>query len=120
MEQVQLNKISILIIDDSKLINNFIANSLKEKGFEITQAFDVASSKEILKDNSFDYVLLDLELPDGRGEDILPYLQLHEKIRVIVMTSDRDKQRREYLFNFGIVIDYITKDRYFVTTHAVS
>ena len=107
------NKFSILIIDDSKLINNSLTQSLRARGFEVEQAFDVESAKNLLKERSFDYALLDLELPDGRGEDILPYLQIHEEIRVIVMTSDRDKQRREHLFHYGIVIDYITKERYF-------
>ena len=107
------NKVSILVIDDSKLINNALEKSLSERGFEVTQAFDVNTAKEILHERGFDYALLDLELPDGSGEDVLPYLQIYEEIRVIVLTSDRDKQRREYLFNFGVVIDYITKERYF-------
>ena len=107
------NKFSILIIDDSKLINNSLKDSLSSRGYKVVQAFDVKSAKSILKERSFDYALLDLELPDGSGEDVLPYLQIHEEIRVIVMTSDRDKQRREHLFNYGVVIDYITKERYF-------
>lgn len=107
------NNFSILIIDDSKLINNSLTQALSARGFEVLQAFDVESAKNILHERSFDYALLDLELPDGVGEDVLPYLQIHEEIRVIVMTSNRDKQRREHLFNYGIVIDYITKERYF-------
>ncbi len=104
---------SILIIDDSKFINNSLKASLEQRGFSITQAFDIAEAKSILLDHSFDYALLDLVLPDGDGETLLPFLQIHEKIRVIVMTSDRDRERREHLFSFGIVIDYITKERYF-------
>jgi len=108
-----MSKQSIFIIDDSKLINNSLKNSLEQRGFEVTQAFDIATAKAILLDNSFDYALLDLVLPDGDGETLLPFLQIHEEIRVIVMTSDRDADRRENLFSFGIVIDYITKDRHF-------
>lgn len=107
------NQFSILIIDDSKLINNALKTSLEARGFDVTQAFNLSTAKAILRERAFDYALLDLELPDGCGEDVLPYLQIHEEIRVIVLTSDRDKQRREHLFNFGIVIDYITKERYF-------
>ncbi|MDF1880663.1 response regulator [Sulfurimonas sp. MAG313] len=106
-------KQSILIIDDSKLINNSLAKSLQERGFEIVQAFDVATAKEILLERSFNYALLDLVLPDGDGEVLLPFLQIHEEIRVIVMTSDRDADRRKHIFSFGVVIDYITKERHF-------
>lgn len=108
-----MNKQSILIIDDSKLINNSLTLSLEQRGFKVTQAFDIHTAKAILLENSFDYALLDLVLPDGDGETLLPFLQIHEEIRVIVMTSDRDADRRENLFSFGIVIDYITKERHF-------
>ncbi len=104
---------SILIIDDSKLINNSLTLSLEKRGFKVTQAFDIQSAKAILLEGSFDYALLDLVLPDGDGEELLPFLQIHEEIRVIVMTSDRDADRRDNLFSFGIVIDYITKERHF-------
>jgi len=108
-----VSKQSILIIDDSKLVNNSLKSSLEQRGYQVTQAFDIASAKELLLDHSFDYALLDLVLPDGDGETLLPFLQIHETIRVIVMTSDRDADRRQNLFNFGIVIDYITKERHF-------
>lgn len=108
-----MSSFSILIIDDSQLINNALAQSLRERGYKVEQAFDVKTAQDLLREKEFNYALLDLELPDGTGEDVLPYLQIHEEIRVIVMTSDRDKQRREHLFDFGIVIDYVTKERYF-------
>ncbi len=108
-----INKPSILIIDDSKLVNNSLTLSLEQRGFNVTQAFNISTAKAILLENSFDYALLDLVLPDGDGEALLPFLQIHEEIRVIVMTSDRDADRRENLFSFGIVIDYITKERHF-------
>jgi len=108
-----MTKQSILIIDDSKLVNNSLKTSLENRGFDVTQAFDVAQAKAILLKKEFTYALLDLILPDGNGEDLLPFLQIHENIRVIVMTSDRDRDRREHLFSYGIVIDYITKERHF-------
>ena len=108
-----MNKQSILIIDDSKLVNNSLKDSLEKRNYSVTQAFDIATAKQILLDESFDYALLDLVLPDGKGEELLPFLQIHEELRVIVLTSDRDSDRRENLFNFGSVVDYITKERYF-------
>ena len=108
-----MTKQSILIIDDSKLINNSLKSSLTKRGFEVTQAFDIEQAKAHLLERSFTYALLDLILPDGDGETLLPFLQIHDEIRVIVMTSDRDRDRREHLFSFGIVIDYITKERHF-------
>jgi len=108
-----LKKETILIIDDSKLINNALYESLSARDFEVTQAFDISSAKSILEKNSFNYALLDLELPDGVGEDLLPSLKKHLDTRVIVLSSNRDRQRRKELFESSNIIDYITKERYF-------
>jgi len=108
-----MKNLSILIVDDSTLVNDSLSKSLQAKGFDVTQAFTISQAKNMLQLHSFDYTLLDLELPDGVGEDILPYLQEQKNMKVIVLTSSRDKQRREKLFNFNIVVDYIIKERYF-------
>lgn len=108
-----MKPISILIIDDSKFLSNSLKQSFENRDYNITQAFDIKTAKEILQDNSFDYALLDLELPDGEGESLLPYLQAHQDLRVIILTTSRDKKRREKIFTFANVIDYITKERYF-------
>ena len=108
-----MKNISILIVDDSKLINNSLSESLRERGFSVEQAFNITSAKEIVKETYFDYVLLDLELPDGTGEELLPSLEVQENIKVIILTTSRNKRRREKIFDFNIVIDYIIKERYF-------
>ena len=102
---------NILIVEDSKLINDNLKKSLIEDGHHVEQAFDFETAVSLIKSHRFDYVLLDLILPDGEGEMLLPYVK-HADARVIVMTTDRDSFRRDRIFSFGIV-DYIVKDRYF-------
>jgi len=107
-------KYRILIVEDSKLINDSLKKELDKDGHEIKQAYDFQTGLELIQSETFDYVLLDLILPDGEGEMLLPYCKRLE-IRVIVMTTDRDTFRRDRMFGFGIV-DYIIKDRYFDDT----
>ena len=102
---------NILIVEDSKLINDNLAKSLSFDGHNVEQAFDVQSATKLIQSHHFDYILLDLILPDGEGEMLLSYTK-HANARVIVMTTDRDSFRRDRIFGFGIV-DYIIKDRYF-------
>lgn len=102
---------AILIVEDSKLINDNLKKQLEDDGHETEQAFDLESAIALIQTNRFDYVLLDLILPDGEGEMLLPYAKRAD-VRVIVMTTDRDSFRRDRLFGFGIV-DYIIKERYF-------
>lgn len=102
---------NILIVEDSKLINDNLKKSLESDGHYVEQAFDFETAVGLIQSNRFEYILLDLILPDGEGEMLLPYAKRADT-RVIVMTTDRDSFRRDRIFGFGIV-DYIIKDRYF-------
>ncbi|MDP3301144.1 MAG: response regulator [Sulfuricurvum sp.] len=102
---------NILIVEDSKLINDNLKKSLESDGHYVEQAFDFETAVGLIKSNRFEYILLDLILPDGEGEMLLPYAKRADT-RVIVMTTDRDSFRRDRIFGFGIV-DYMIKDRYF-------
>lgn len=102
---------NILIVEDSKLISDNLKKSLESDGHYVEQAFDFETAVGLILSHKFDYVLLDLILPDGEGEMLLPYAKRADT-RVIVMTTDRDSFRRDRIFGFGIV-DYIIKDRYF-------
>ena len=55
-----MKKISILIIDDSKFLNNALKDSFEQRGYAVTQAFTISSTTKILEENEFDFALLDL------------------------------------------------------------
>ncbi len=98
----------ILIIEDSKSINNTLKKSLEKffENSEIFQAFSIKEAINFLDKQTFDLVLTDLNLPDGDGDEIINEYGKDNKI--IVLTGDTDFQRRNYLFSEG-VIDYYLK-----------
>lgn len=101
----------ILVVDDSKFVNNAIKSELLERGFKdsvIFQAFTLDEAKVILEQNRVDFVMLDLILPDGEGEELISEFSSKD-LKIIVLTSDSDKARRENLFRLG-VLDYFSKD----------
>lgn len=55
-----MNEISILIIDDSKFLSDALKQSLQERNYAVTQAFNIDMAKNLLEDNTYDYALLDL------------------------------------------------------------
>jgi CheY-like chemotaxis protein len=72
---------NILIVNsnqqDMKVLNEF----LSEKGFPVTA---VSNSKEAIKitlGNSFDYIIVDLDLDDGNGLNIVRTMKLHPAAR---------------------------------------
>jgi len=104
-----MNK-KILIVEDSKVINSVLYKKLSSYGFDVTKAYTFADAKKALDNNSFDFVILDLNLPDGDGIDVIFYIKSLKDTKVIVLTSSVDLQVREELFRYGI-LDYFIKDK---------
>ena len=104
------NMKNILIIEDSKIINNIIKKELIKLSFEVAQAFTLKEAKEHLQSKKFQLIILDLHLPDGEGSELIANIQSLTKTKVVVLTSSQDSDLREELFQYGI-LDYIVKDK---------
>lgn len=102
----------ILLVEDSKTYNHTIYNLLRSTEFQILQAFNLKEAKEILNTNEdIDYILLDLILPDGEGDELIMEITSSYTTppKIIVLSGSHDVQRRNYLFENG-VIDYFSKE----------
>ena len=99
---------NILVVDDSKTFNYQISDPLREVGHTVTQTFNLKDTRVELEKNEFDFILLDLILPDGEGDELIDEMDAKTKSKVIVLSADTDMQRREHVFNSGI-LDYFSK-----------
>ncbi len=103
----------ILIVEDSEFVNKAVFESLNSKDiYSVEQAFDFAEASQKLNDDTYDFIILDLNLPDAYGEDLVTDIKTLTKAKIIVLTAEADKQIRESLFKNG-VLDYIVKDKNF-------
>ncbi len=100
---------SVLIIEDSAFFNNAIGNGLKALGYTVSGAFTLSDALAALESYSFDLVVLDLHLPDGEGEELLERLSTKQKLKIVIYTSDPDKERRNEWFRYG-VLGYLSKN----------
>ena len=100
--------VTILIVDDSKTFNNMITYLFKDFNYDVIQAYNLADAKDILQTQKIDYIILDLNLPDGNGEDLISTVHSTSLAKVIVMTGDQNAYQRDELFKKGIV-DYFLK-----------
>jgi len=101
---------NILVIEDSKTINNIIKKELSKFKFKVSQAFTLSEAKKFLNLKKFHLIILDLHLPDGEGSELIANIQSLTKTKVVVLTSSQDNELREELFQYGI-LDYIIKDK---------
>ena len=106
-------KSKILIVEDSEFVNKAIHTVLDAKEhYVVEQSFDFEQASEKLKESEYDFILLDLNLPDAYGEDLVNDVKGLSKAKIIILTAEADKQIRESLFKNGI-LDYIVKDENF-------
>ena len=68
----------ILVIEDDAGIADGLRTTLQQRGYAVDVCGDVASAWNALRTERFDAILLDLGLPDGRGEDVLRLLGRHK------------------------------------------
>jgi len=100
---------SILIVEDSALFNNTLRKNLAALGYEAKGVYSLEEALLAIEEASFDLVILDLHLPDGEGEDLLQNLNAKQKLKIIVYTSDLDRERRNEWFRYG-VLGYLSKN----------
>src|SRR3989338_2169842 len=82
------NRDSILVIDDEELICNFIKSVLSEKGYFVSTTQDSDIGLEIIKQNTFDVILVDLQMPKIDGLAILERIKQYDFDSVVIMITD--------------------------------
>jgi len=101
----------ILIIEDNEKDSDFFSKLLEEKGYNVSCAFNGKDGLRRLKQEKFDLLLLDLLLPDIKGEDIYSKLRRARRSKdmpVIVLSIKDEADEIEELFQKGLD-DYIIK-----------
>ena len=111
--EIEKNSYNILIVEDSEFINKAIFSLLsKEECYDLDRAHDFKEANNYLQLKNYDFVILDLNLPDAYGEELVSDIQKLTNAKVIILTSEADIQIRESLFKKG-VLDYLVKEKNF-------
>ncbi len=102
----------ILVVDDNRQISDFLAETvLPAMGYEVLVARDANTAIKMVKQHNanFDLMLLDLQLPDLTGLDLLRRLSKDGyRIPTILMTGHGSEQVAAEAFRLG-VHDYLSK-----------
>jgi DNA-binding response OmpR family regulator len=67
--------IKILVVEDEKAISDLIVFNLKRNGYQCTALYDGKSAADLLEDNTFDLILLDIMLPEINGYELMEYIR---------------------------------------------
>lgn len=97
----------ILIVEDEEAISNLIRMSLCKTGYICEQAFDGETAADLIAENSYDLILLDIMLPGIDGYELLDYIKTTQ-MPVIFITAMGTLDDKVKGLRAG-ADDYITK-----------
>ena len=86
----------ILVVDDDQAIRWTLREALQSWGFAAVEAGTVAEAVKQFKTDPPAAVLLDIDLPDGSGLDLMRQLRLRQPVRGIALSGfgmDEDVKR---------------------------
>lgn len=100
-------------MDDDAPLRRVLSLALTAFGYQVVEAASGDEAMESLRSDSYDAVLLDIDMPGMDGIDICRKIQgLHLRPAVLMLTVHQGKDYRARAFAAGAV-DYITKPFYF-------
>jgi two-component system alkaline phosphatase synthesis response regulator PhoP len=99
----------VLIVDDEPSIVTLLTFNLEKEGYQVTSATDGMEGYELALNHSFDFLILDVMLPNLDGIEITKKLR-QEKIEtpILVLTAKDDPIDRILGLEIG-ADDYLTK-----------
>lgn len=99
----------ILTVDDEIINNKILAHIMKDEPmYELTSVNSGAEALEILKNEVFDLVMLDVYMPGMDGLETLKHIREKYSVPVVIMTADKNLDTSSEFAALGID-DYITK-----------
>jgi DNA-binding response OmpR family regulator len=76
---------AVLIIEDDPLVRQFVELVLSQAGYNVSSVATGELGIRALQQSRWDLVLLDIQLPDMTGVELLRLLRRYQKIKATVM-----------------------------------
>ncbi|CAM3912906.1 response regulator transcription factor [Cohnella lubricantis] len=77
----------LLLVEDDEALHRGIEFTLKQEGFRVSGAHTLAEAEAAVAAESFDLIVLDVQLPDGSGFDFCSRLRLTADTPIVFLTA---------------------------------
>jgi len=94
----------ILSVDDSLTIRSMVKTFLEEEGFEVVSANDGVEAMKIAREQTFDLVLSDINMPNMNGISLVSKLRRLEdyaKVPILMLTTEDSDFKKNKAKSFG-------------------
>ena len=94
----------ILLVEDDRDLGRLITEELTQKAYQVTWSQKLEETKNLIDEHEYELAIVDLNLPDGKGFDVIRPLRCPG----IIMSALSDPQNRLKGVELG-AIDFIPK-----------
>ncbi len=98
----------ILVVEDDIMLNSGLCYNLELDEYKAVPAHDAATALEKIRSESFDLIILDVNLPDGDGFELCKKIKAIQDVPVVFLTARDLEDDIMAGFELG-ADDYITK-----------
>ncbi|MEC5189218.1 DNA-binding response OmpR family regulator [Geobacillus thermodenitrificans] len=98
----------LLLVEDDESLALGIEFALQDEGYEVCRASTLEEGKALFASQSFDLIILDINLPDGSGYDLCKHIRATSNVPILFLTALDE----EVNIILGLELggdDYITK-----------
>lgn len=103
-----LDNTKILIIEDDITTSELLYNFLCDCNFIADIVETITDGISFIKQNNYDIILLDLNLPDFSGFELLKEIKQFKSVPIIIISAYSDTKTKVKAFKYG-ANDYMTK-----------
>ena len=98
----------ILVVDDEKVIVKGIKFNFENEGYQVDTAYDGEEALELVKNNKYDIIIMDLMMPKLDGLQTCMRIRECSNVPIIMLTARGEDMDKVLGFEYG-ADDYITK-----------
>ena len=103
-----INRPRLLLAEDDEFAAEIMVKFLNEQGFETTAVFTATDAIAKVKNEHYNLLILDINLPDFDGYEVLKSLKNSVNLPIIMTSAYSDTQSKLISFKYGAA-DYMVK-----------
>jgi two-component system KDP operon response regulator KdpE len=98
----------VLVVDDEGQIRRFLRAGFELHGYTVIEAENAAAGLRAATMSAIDLIILDIDLPDLEGSEVLERIRSWSNIPIIVLSIHADEHEKVRLLRLG-ADDYVVK-----------
>ncbi|WP_417580430.1 response regulator transcription factor [Nitrincola sp.] len=103
-----MEKSRVLLVEDDESLCQVVTDFFNMFGYQISQAQSGDEFSRLIRQQAFDIILLDLNLPDADGLELLRMLREEQQVLLYVVSGRQDETSRLRAYELG-ADDFIAK-----------